>query len=223
MDKAKLLKFGKLAIVPLLLVCGILLLTRGYDWRELIDGEGLQGWGIYLGLLIVLPLIGFPISAFYVFSGLAFSPWMGLGLTSAGLFINMIFGYWIGRWYLHEPLSNYLHRKERTRKWLHTGNLIRLTILVRAVPGVPYFMQNYILGLVKAPFWAYLFLSWIIQSLFCAGTIFLTSSGRHFRDLSSALPMALFGVGIFALIWFIKYRLKRSLPSEVDSKQSNDF
>ena len=216
-------KYAKLSIVPILLIAGVALILLGYDWRSLIVDQGFKGYAFYIGFLIVLPLLGFPISAFYVFSGITFSPWVGLGVTSTGLFLNMIAGYWVGRCYLHEPISAYLHKKEKTKRWLHTKNLIRLTVLVRAVPGVPYFMQNYILGLVKAPFWMYLFVSWSIQSMFCAGTIFLTSSGKHFRDASNALPLALIGIVFFVLIWYLKHKLTQNIPSDVDSDKSNNL
>jgi len=46
---------------------------------------------------------------------------------------------------------------------VESGDITDLIILLRAMPGVPFFVQNYLLGLANAPFFRYLVLSCAIQ------------------------------------------------------------
>lgn len=214
------LRILKLSVIPILLAAGFLLIFLGYDWRVLLSEQGSSGFYIYFLFVTLLPLIGFPISAFYIFSGMAFSPITALLLTSGGLLLNMILGYWIGRFFLHQPITHYLKKTRFNPEWLDSRNLLRMTILVRSVPGVPYFMQNYILGLSKVPFWIYLFVSWSIQTLYCAGTIFLTNSGMNLNDPTSIAIFLIVGILFFSLIWYSKKKLYPKKPSGVDLNPS---
>lgn len=213
----------QILVIPGLVLLGLLLIALGYDWRAWIQQPNPQGYLLFFVFVCLLPLIAFPISAFYVFAGLAFPPLQGLLLTAAGLLVNMSLGYWIGRRFLHQPLSSYLQRTRFNPALIREGNLLRMTVLIRSVPGVPFFMQNYVLGLAKTPFWAYLFISWSIQSIYCAGTIFLTHSGMRLDSPVHAVLFVAIAILLFGLIGFLKSRLARKLPSEIDSNPTNPF
>lgn len=202
--------------VPAVVAVGFILILSGYDWRETIQSQGVKGYAVYLLLVWTLPLIGFPISAFYIFCGAAFPPFVGLGLTSVGLMLNMTVGYWIGRYFLHRPLSVYLGKTKFNSALINQRNLLRMTILVRAVPGVPYFMQNYLLGMARVPVRTYLTISWMIQSLYCAGTIFLVYSGMSLRDPVNASIFAVVGILFVGSIWYSKKKLTQIRASDID-------
>jgi len=216
----RVLRILKILFIPALVAVGLTSILLGYDWRVMVQDQGLRGHAIYFCFVVLLPLVGFPISAFYVFSGMAFPPLEGLLLTSGGLLVNMAIGYWVGRYFLHKPVSHYLGKTRFNPELIKQRNLTRMTILVRSVPGVPYFMQNYLLALSKVPFWTYLSLSWLIQSLYCAGTIFLTNSGMNFKTPGDALILATIGILFFACIWFSKYKISQSHTSEIDSEHT---
>lgn len=210
----------QLLFIPTLISAGFILLHLGYDWRLAVQNHGASGYALYFAFVCLLPLIGFPISAFYIFSGIAFPPLHGLLLTSGGLAINMTLGYGIGRLFLHRPANEYLKKTRFNPELITSKNLTRLTILIRSVPGVPYFMQNYLLAVWKVPFRTYIAISWMVQSLYCAGTIYLTYSGMNLKNPADAGIFIIIGMLFIGSIWYSRKKLTQSHASDVDSKRS---
>ena len=100
----------------------------------------------FMACMILLPLAGFPISIFYLFAGTAF-PWLlALILCSVSLAINQALAYGIARYCLSGPLTGLLLRMGYVPGSLSQRGALRLTFLVRTVPGVPYAIQNYLLA-----------------------------------------------------------------------------
>ena len=132
----------------------------------------------------------------------------------------MTLGYWIGRGILHKPAADYLRKTRFNPDLIDTRNLTRMTILIRSVPGVPYFMQNYLLAVWKVPFRTYITLSWMVQSLYCAGTLYLTHSGMNVKNPTDVLIFGVIAILFFGSVWYSKRKLTQSHASGVDSKQT---
>ena len=206
-----------IGILLLLIGGGIWIMSSGYDWKAIFDEAGPHTPVIYVAALTLLPLAAFPISAFYIASGLLFDPMTAIGLTAFGLTLNMTLGYWLSRSVLKYPLQHYTARARINPRWLEASSLVKLTLLIRGVPGVPYFLQNMILGVARVPFGAYLVLSVLIQTLYCAGMVFLTHSGTKFRSAPEALWFALAGITIFVILLVLAKKLKAAPSSGIDS------
>ncbi|MGE9293009.1 MAG: TVP38/TMEM64 family protein [Puniceicoccales bacterium] len=193
-------KLWSLVLLVVVILCWALALS-GVDWRGWIEGHPHAGVLIFCALMILLPLVGFPISAFYVFAGLTFSVPYALGSGGVALAVNMVLGYWLARTVWREPLKRRLEAR-----WPHLFTLDRnasaqVTLLVRAVPGVPYAAQNYLLGVLAVPFFLYLGISWGVQFLFLTGVV-LTTRGVMGRDSTQA-----FWGGLAVLVVVVSLRL----------------
>lgn len=167
-----------------ILAWSLIMLNGG--WRTMLDNGSPWALAVFALLMIFLPMVGFPISVFYVCAGVAFSPWQSIPVGLVCLAINMSASYLLARYCWREPL-----REKISRRWpqvfsLNEGSALRLTILVRAIPGIPFWMQNYILGVLAVPFAAYLALSWTIQGCFLVG-VALTANGAITQDGQLAL------------------------------------
>ena len=160
----------RLSAFLMLIVAGFLLLAAvDFEPSRLIDSIRGTSPLHFLLLMVALPLIGFPISAFYLYAGSAFPWWQATLLCSLSLALNMAIAYPLAKFLLTAPVSRFMARYRRTLPALTERNQFRVTFLVRSIPGIPYFMQNYMLPLLGVRFPPYLLISWSIQSIFAAG------------------------------------------------------
>ncbi len=177
------------------------LVLWGADWRAFIEDHPKSGAAVFCGLMILLPLVGFPISAFYVFAGLTFRVPVALAAGGVGLAVNMSLGYLLARTIWREPLRRRLEARWPRLFTLDRNACAQVTLLVRAVPGVPFTAQNYLLGVLAVPFGLYLSISWAVQFLFLTGVV-LTTRGVVESDGAQAL----WG-GVAVLVVVISLRL----------------
>ena len=160
----RLLAFGMILLAGLLLFAAV-----DFDIRQLGLLVRSTDPLVFIGLMCTLPLAGFPIAAFYLYAGTAFPWWQATAFCSLSLAVNMSLAYPVSTQLLATPLSRILARYRRSLPALTEANQFRVTFLVRSVPGIPFFMQNYLLPLLGVRFVPYLLISWSIQTVFAAG------------------------------------------------------
>lgn len=183
------------AVFFILIAVGFFLLAA-YDFRPGAVLDAARGTNpmIFLGLMILLPLAGFPIAAFYLYAGAAF-PWLNAWLIcTVALAVNIAISYPIGIWLLRKPIARWMAGRGYSVPELREKGYFRLVFLVRSIPGVPYPVQNYMLALAGAPFWLYWVLSLSIQSIFAAGmtsvpNMILNPSQRNILVLLAILTL----------------------------------
>jgi len=138
-------------------------------------------WALLLALL-VLPGIGFPVSPLLILVGLVLGPRYGmpaacaLGVLALGLCTSWTY------WAAAGPFRGILERhvlKDRRLPSLATGNAMRIGLILRITPGIPYALQNVALGLIGLPFKTYLLVSIPIQSIYAIG--FIITGGAIFE------------------------------------------
>lgn len=168
------LRLGLFAI--LLMTGGCLLLWTGADWQVWTERLTNLHPGLFLLAMSLLPVVGFPISAFYFFAGVVYGWALGIPLCLAALGINMSLSYFFTRTLLRAPLSELVQRRglELPRVKRATYQF-RMTFLLRTVPGPPFPFQNYLLALADIPFWIYLPVSLACQGVI--GSAVIVTSG----------------------------------------------
>lgn len=166
--RALLLKLGAAAAV---LLVGAILVLRGYDVKGLIQ-QGLdlvRGAGpvVFFLAAAILPAFGAPQTAFSLSAGPLFGQQLGTGwvvlFASLAMLANMAFTYWLARWLLRPLLEKLFVRLGYKLPQVNAGTETDLIILLRVTPGIPFTAQNHLLGLARARFWRYLFISFLIQ------------------------------------------------------------
>lgn len=117
----------------------------------------------FFGAMALLPAAGAPMLAFMLPAAPAFAPSLGMpaviGLTWAAFAINMALTWWLARRALRPQLERLLARLGHKIPAVPPDDTTALIVLLRVTPGVPFFAQNYLLGLAGVPFGRYLLVS----------------------------------------------------------------
>jgi len=162
----------RLSLFTLLLGSGLYALYRlDFDVAALFErSQEVKGWMFVLAMSL-LPVAGFPISAFYLFAGFAYGFWEAWAYCLISLAVNMSMSYFVARHLLHGPLTLLLKSRGYNMPNLSEVNQFRFVFLLRTVPGPPYPFQNYLLSLMGIPFGLYLGLSLLTQGTIAAGMV----------------------------------------------------
>ncbi len=158
--------------------------------------------------MAILPMAGFPLSPFTLAAGPVFGPSMGVGNVVAcailAVVVNVTLSYWIAAKALR-PLAT------RLARWLgyslpevSTKSAWDVTLLVRIIPGPPFFLQSYLLGLARVPFMIYLVISTLVPAAYMTGAIM--AGDALMRGDRTALAVA--GILSLAAV-FAAYRLRK--------------
>ena len=187
-------------IAFLFLAVGSVLFFLNVDLSNLRDLDP----GLFFLAMVLLPVIGAPISLFYIAAGGLYPPGLAIIVGSSALIGSTLIGYGVGRWALGEVTQTKLLRRWPRLASPSEINGVRAIILIRAVPGIPFWAQNIGIGAAKLPFWPYLILSVAIQSVFLVATV-LTISGAVEKDYRYLLLGLLILAGaIFLSRFFLK-------------------
>jgi uncharacterized membrane protein YdjX (TVP38/TMEM64 family) len=153
----------KLAVVLGVVVVGAVLLLRGLNARVYFD----QGMAIIRGAsplafftgMAILPALGVPVLAFILTAG----PIWGdrLGMPTVVLFslmavtVNFTLSYFLARRAFRPLLTRLFVRLGYKLPKVEEGDATDLVVIVRVTQGIPYCVQNYLLGLAEVPFAKY--------------------------------------------------------------------
>lgn len=133
------------------------------------------GAGVFFTAMALLPLAGFPLSPFTLAAGPVFGPQMGVTAVIAcalgAVTVNMALGYWIAAKALRPFMTWWMDRLGRKMPAVSAQSAWQLTLFLRVIPGTPFFIQNYLLGLAQVPFGVYLGISTAVSGVLIAGTI----------------------------------------------------
>lgn len=162
------LKLGIAAAV--VAVVGILIL-RGVDVRawlnRLMDMVRSAGPTAFFLGLVLLPAMGVPVLAFVLTAGSAFGPQLGMPLVVTLCIVctilNLILSYSLARWAFRPGLTRLMQRMGYSLPRVEGGDIMSLIIILRVTPGIPFFVQNYLLGLAEAPFVRYVLVSSLLS------------------------------------------------------------
>lgn len=150
----------------------------------ILDGRAFleaNPWSL-IAVLATLPGLGFPISPVLVLFGVVLAPRYGMPATLALAFaaqgLCTTWTYALAAGPLRGLLTGYVLR-HRELPELTEGNTIRLGLILRLTPGIPYALQNIVLGILGMRLRPYLLVSLPTTSLWTAG--FVITGGAIFK------------------------------------------
>jgi uncharacterized membrane protein YdjX (TVP38/TMEM64 family) len=161
----------KLAAGAILALVILLLVARGVDLKGLVQ-RGLElirsaGPVAYFTAMALLPAVGVPGTAFTLTAVPVFGPRLGTAtvvlLALAALTVNMAFTYFLASRWLRPPLQWLVAKLGYRMPQVDMADANDLIVLLRVTPGIPFPVQNYLLGLAGVPFLRYLVISCLIQ------------------------------------------------------------
>ncbi|HEX4343186.1 MAG TPA: hypothetical protein VH255_07330, partial [Verrucomicrobiae bacterium] len=132
-----------------------------------------NGWLIFL-LMVVMPLVGVPVSFLFVTAGVKFGPAGGLGLAAVAIAFHLAGSYWIGNSILRKPLVWLFSLSGYKKPQIPPDDAVPICALIALVPGLPYAIKNYGMVMGDVKFWPF----------------FLACLPTHFISVT---PVVLFG------------------------------
>ena len=157
---------------------------RARSWVESVMGR-LRDAGptVFFLMMAVVPVVGFPISIFSLTAGPTFGATLGMGpvllWASLAVISNVVVSYFLARRVLRPPLQYLIRRLGYQMPEVEKGDATDVILLLRATPGVPFFVQNYLLGLAEVPFGRFLLISCLISVPYNAGFVLFGDALLH--------------------------------------------
>jgi uncharacterized membrane protein YdjX (TVP38/TMEM64 family) len=168
--------------------------------------------------MAVLPAVGFPLMPFTLAAGPVFGPSMGLGSVIAcalgAVAANVALSYWLAARALRPLVSRLvsLFGYDLPKQGAQTA--WQVATIVRLAPGLPFFVQSYLLGLLRTPFAIYMTVSTLVPASYVVATVLLGNElwTGHARDV--ALSAGLLGIVVAGIQLLRKRRSSRIPQSE---------
>lgn len=177
----------KLAAGLLLLGVAAVLVARGLDLKSLLQQAlaTVQQAGplVFFAAMAVLPAFGAPLSPFALTAGSIFAGQLGMPLVIAcalaAVTFNLVVGYFLASRAFRPLLEKLITRLGYRLPQVEEADAADLIVLLRVTPGVPFPVQNYLLGLARVPFGKYLLISCAVQWAFNAALILFGDALLH--------------------------------------------
>ncbi|HEU5080126.1 MAG TPA: VTT domain-containing protein [Opitutaceae bacterium] len=165
----------------------------------------------FIGMAI-LPAVGFPLLAFTLSAGPVFAPQLGMPLVAVlvivSLTVNVALTYWLARYAFRPMLESLIKRMGYSLPQVAADDHLSLAIIVRVTPGPPFFVQGYLLGLAKVPFWTYMIVSTLFAGAFSLAVLFFGESIVNGRGKMAFLAFSAF-VALTVLVHWMRKRYTR--------------
>jgi len=168
------------------------------------------GPAVFFVAMALLPAVGFPMMAFTLAAGPLFGPIIGSGwvvVWSLGAVVgNLLLTYWLADHALRPLVSRLLNHFSFRLPESRGSTAWQMTLIVRLTPGPPYWVQSYLLGLIRVSLWPYL----VISTLVMAGYIVaLVYGGEAIANGNGRLAFAAVG-GLVASVVLLQLLRKWS-------------
>ena len=194
--------------LSVLAVVGLVLLL----W-SVWDREALMAWVArarplpFFALMALLPVIGVPITPFFIVAGATFGARLGLIGSGLAVATNLILCYGIAR-KLRPRLKSLLRRFGYNLPDIgaRKKGAVRFTLAVKLAPGLPQFVKNYGLGVAGVPFTPYFVLSMLITGVYGASFVVLGESLLTHDRGRAAIAAGFVAVLAVGLWWWRRRR-----------------
>lgn len=176
--------------------------------------------GPAFALLLVLPLLGMPVSILHIAAGIRFGVGLGLALVALSILLQLLASY---------ALVRVAGRRLARRRWVQelrdripAGAHVSVTVVTVLLPGAPYAAINYVLPLLGVPLRTYLAVAFPLHTL--RSTITVAFGGQS-DELTPARLALLLGYASLVLAgsWVTYRRIRGQLedrpPAAGDQKQ----
>lgn len=194
----------KLAAGAVLALVALALLARGADFKRLVlDGLALireAGPMTFFTAMALLPAVGAPMSAFVLTAVPVFGPRFGAGvvlvLALAAITANIALTHALASRWVRPPLAWVVARLGYRLPQVELADVTDLIVLIRVTPGIPFPVQNYLLGLAGVPFVRYLVISCLIAWPVNAAIMLFSDALVHGKGRLALLAL----LGLLALL-----------------------
>ena len=205
----KILRSWRALIVIVIFLAGIYFLSRSLTIATVHAYANRLNGPLAFLLLIVLPLLGFPVSVLHVTAGIRFGLARGLALVALSILIQLLASYGLVHW-----KEKYFQRKFRKiRAEIPSGAQGAVTLFTLLVPGVPYFAKNYVLPVIGVPLRTYLAWGLPIHIVQSAIAVVLGDQSDHLTSLRIMVIVGYYAVTL-GVSWWAFRRVRAQIVSQ---------
>jgi uncharacterized membrane protein YdjX (TVP38/TMEM64 family) len=178
-----------------------------FDWANVIRVVSALPAGLLLLAMAVLPVGGLPILPVYLVAGMRFGPWGGGAAVAAATVMHLVGSNLIARSVLRRPLARLLSRWHAHLPAIPPDEQRGVALVVALVPGVPYFIRNYLYPLIGLRLRRYF---WIALPIYVARSYVSILLGDLGADPNRRRLLILVGVELLkaAICAFAIWRLR---------------
>lgn len=201
-------------------VAGAVLVALHFDLRAAVNAVilGLRDAGpvVFFLAMAVLPAAGFPLMAFTLAAGPVFGSTLGtvgvIGWSLSAVLVNLLLTYWLANRALRPLVGRLLAWFGFPLPASTAGSAWQLTLIVRLTPGPPFWLQSYVLGLIRVPLVPYLVVSMLVMAGFIVA---LVAGGEAVVQGNGRLAFAAAGVLVVsvAVLQLLRRRTARRLAA----------
>ena len=171
---------------------------------------------LFIVLMMILPIIGVPISLFLILVGIRFGVLGGIVVMLLIMPFHMVISYFLARRFLEGWIRRFLRDRSYKLPRFPKERMIPYSIIFVAVPGLPYAAKNYMLPLLDVPFRHYLWISVAVEALLGLPLVGVGGAAAGMDPKLAGLFITLF-VALYFLIRWLKKRYK-SVVDPLDKK-----
>jgi uncharacterized membrane protein YdjX (TVP38/TMEM64 family) len=166
--------------------------------------------GIFIVLMLVLPVLGVPISIFLVLVGIRFGVVGGVLLSAGIMFCHMALTYYLVHTFLRKWIVALLLAHDVAIPRLASPKNRRLAFVFMLIPGLPYAVKNNLLALSEMPFGPYMAINWTAQFGLSIPFIILGGVVMEMNPAILLLVLGFFG-GTYLLQHYLKKKYRNRL------------
>jgi uncharacterized membrane protein YdjX (TVP38/TMEM64 family) len=148
----------------------------------LVESFAAMGPWVFFSLMAILPLVWVPVSPFLILAP-AYGVEMAIMGSACALAFNIVISWVVsGKWF-RPVFERVVNRFGYSVPEIPPRRMLGFALLLRITPGVPFPLQNYLLGLARMPFGQYLAVSlpviWVTSSsLILLGESIMSGNAR---------------------------------------------
>jgi uncharacterized membrane protein YdjX (TVP38/TMEM64 family) len=152
------------------------------DWTDVHAALQRVPAAVAIALMALLPLSGFSVAIVYVVAGARFGVVGGGIVVMVVTCVHLVASNWIARSFMGGPLARYIARRNFPFPRVTAAAHAPVAAIAALLPGIPYFVRNYLLPLSGIPLRVYF---WICLPIYVARSYVTILLG----DLSDELSL----------------------------------
>ena len=142
------------AILAIALITLVMLSGQPREWLDFLMDPDTHP-GLFILMMSLLPLAGFPITPFLILIGSKFGAYWAAGITALIFGMHLIVSYLLAHSLFRPQIASFLAKSKYSLPEIHERRRLPFSIIFMAVPGLPYTIKNLTLATVNIPFRIY--------------------------------------------------------------------
>ncbi|MEO5803923.1 MAG: hypothetical protein ABIR24_10360 [Verrucomicrobiota bacterium] len=161
-------------------------------------------WIIVFLLVATLPIFGFSVFICYLVVGLKFGGGWGVAVMALATMVHLAGSHWIATSFLRKRIEAYIAKKKYKLPHVPEGENVSVSLMTSLIPGLPYFVRNYLLALAGIPLKTYFWVCLPIYVVRSVVTIFAADLSANFSGNKFIFLGGIFAVKIGICAYIVK-------------------